>query len=105
MAATRHNPTRRALLGAAVFTPMLAAGSGAASAGRQRWERALSALREAEAAAAAYRAGDYLPAHEIHVATRGRWPIPYDFEADPKAQAAVRASLANSSLSRTGSTP
>lgn len=41
-----------------------------------------------------YRARDYLPAHEIHAALRGRWPIPYDFAADPEAQAAVSASLA-----------
>jgi hypothetical protein len=36
----------------------------------------------------------YLPAHEIHAAIRGRWPIPYDFAADPEARAAVSASLA-----------
>ena len=91
MTAARHNPTRRALLGAAVFAPVLAAGAGA---GRRRWDRALAALREAEAAVAAYRACDYLPAHEIHAAIRGRWPIPYDFAADPEARAAVSASLA-----------
>jgi hypothetical protein len=39
-------------------------------------------------------ARDYLPAHEIHAAVRGRWPIPYDFAADPEARAAVSASLA-----------
>lgn len=95
MTAARHNPTRRALLGAAVFAPVLAAGGGgAAGAGRRRWGRALAALREAEAAVAAYRARDYLPAHKIHAATRGRWPIPYDFAADPEARAAVSASLA-----------
>ena len=42
---------------------------------------------------ASYRARDYLPAHEIHAAIRGRWPIPYDFAADPEARAAVSASL------------
>jgi hypothetical protein len=98
MTAARHNPTRRALLGAAVFAPVLVAGSGgaagAASVGRRRWDRALAALRDAEAAVAACRARDYLPAHEIHAAIRGRWPIPYDFAADPEARAAVSASLA-----------
>ena len=96
MAAARHNPTRRALLGAAFGAPVLLAGGGggAARPGRRRWDRALAALREAEAAVAAYRARDYLPTHEIHAAIRGRWPIPYDFAADPEAQAAVSASLA-----------
>lgn len=104
MTAARHNPTRRALLGAVVFAPVLAVGDGAAGGDTRRgdavgvrwrrWDRALAALREAEAAVAAYRARDYLPAHEIHAAIRGRWPIPYDFAADPEAQAAVRASLA-----------
>ena len=102
MAAARHNPTRRALLGAAVFAPVLAAGGAGAGGGgtegagrrRRRWDLALTALHEAEAAVAAYRARDYLPAHEIHAAIRGRWPIPYDFAADPKARAAVRAALA-----------
>jgi hypothetical protein len=61
---------------------------------RRRWDLALAALRQAEAAVADYRARDYLPAHEIHVAVRARWPIPYDFAADPEARAAVRASLA-----------
>jgi hypothetical protein len=42
---------------------------------------------------AAYRARDYLPAHEIHAAIRGRWPIPYDFAADPVARTAVSAAL------------
>ncbi len=96
MAAARHNPTRRALLGAAVFVPVLAAG-GVAGSGvgrRGRWDRALAALREGEAAVAACRARDYLPAYEIHAAIRGRWPIPYDFAADPVARAAVRAALA-----------
>ena len=96
MTAARHNPTRRALLGAAFGAPVLlaAGGSGAAGSERRRWDRALAALREAEAAVAAYRARDYLPAHEIHAAIRGRWPIPYDFAADPEARAAVSASLA-----------
>lgn len=103
MAAARHNPTRRALLGAAVFAPALGVGGGAAGGGtgrggaagvgRPRWDRARAALRQAEAAVAAYRARDYLPAHEIHRAIRGRWPIPYDFAADPEARAAVSASL------------
>ncbi len=43
---------------------------------------------------ATYRARDYLPAHEIHAAIRGRWPIPYDFADDPEARAAVSAALA-----------
>jgi hypothetical protein len=73
---------------------LVASGTSAEGVGRRRWERALAALREAEAAVAAYRARDYLPAHEIHAAIRGRWPIPYDFAADPEARAAVRASLA-----------
>ena len=95
MTAARHNPTRRALLGAAFGAPVLLAGGGAARPGRRRrWDRALAGLRLAEAAVAAYRARDYLPAHEIHAAIRGRWPIPYDFAADPKAWAAVSASLA-----------
>jgi hypothetical protein len=104
MTAARHNPARRALLGAAVFAPVLVAGSGAAGggtgrggaagAGQRRWERALAALREADAAVAAYRALDYLPAHESHAAIRGRWPIPYDFAADPDSRSTVRASLA-----------
>jgi hypothetical protein len=94
MAAARHNPTRRALLGVAVFAPVLAVGGSAKGAGRRRWDGSLAALREAEAAVAAYRAGDYLPAHQIHIAVRARWPIPYDFAADPEARAAVRASLA-----------
>lgn len=95
MTAARHNPTRRALLGAAVFAPVLATASGGAEgAGRRRWDRALAALREAEAAVAAYRARDYLPAHEIHAAIRGRWPIPYDFAADPEARAVASAALA-----------
>lgn len=96
LTAARHNPTRRWLLGAAVFAPVLCAGggTGGASAGRRRWERALTALRKAEAAVAAYRARDYLPAREIHAAIRGRWPIPYDFAADPEARATVSASLA-----------
>jgi hypothetical protein len=77
MAAARHNPTRRALLGAAFGAPVLAAGGGgAAGVGQRRWDRALAALREAEAAVAAYRAREYFPAHEIHAAIRGRWPIP-----------------------------
>jgi hypothetical protein len=99
MTAARHNPMRRALPGAAVFAPVLAApipgvADLAEGTGRRRWERVLAALREAEAAVAAYRAGDYLPAHEIHAAIRGRWPIPYDFAADPQARAAVSAALA-----------
>lgn len=102
MAAARHNPTRRALLGAAVFAPVLAAaagdagppGGGAAGPRRGRWDWALAALREAEAAVAAYRARTYLPAYEIEHAIRGRWPIPYDFAADPQAQAAIRAAMA-----------
>jgi hypothetical protein len=95
MAAGRHNPTRRALLGAAVFAPVLAAGGVVPKgSGRESWDRALAALREAEAAAAAYRASDYLPAHEIHVAIRARWPTSYDFAIDPEARAVVRASLA-----------
>ena len=57
-------------------------------------DRILAALREAEAAVAAYRARDYLPAHEVHAAIRGRWPIPYDLAADPEARKAVSASLA-----------
>ena len=94
MAAARHNPTRRALLGAAFGAPVLLAGGDGAASGRRRWGRALAALRDAEAAVAAYRARDYLPAHEIHAAIRGRWPIPYDFAANPEARAAVRAALA-----------
>lgn len=99
MVAARHNPTRRALLGAAVFAPVLAVpitgvADPAKGAGWRQWDRALAALREAEAAVAAYRARDYLPAHEIHRAVRGRWPIPHDFTADPEARAAVSASLA-----------
>lgn len=97
MAAARHNPTRRALLGAAFGAPVLLAGGGGggpARPGRRRWDRALAALREAEAAVAAYRASDYLPAHTIHAAARDRWPIPYDLAADPQARAAVGASLA-----------
>jgi hypothetical protein len=97
MTAARHNPTRRALLGAAVFAPVLGVGAGATGAatgaGPRRWDQALAALREAEAAVAAYRASDYLAAHEIHVAIRARWPIPYDFAADPEARSLVRASL------------
>ncbi len=104
MTAARHNPTRRALLGAAFVAPVLAVGDGAAGggtrrgvpagAGRHRWDRAIAALREADAAVAAYRVGDYLPAHEIHAAIRSRWPIPFDFAANPEARATVRASLA-----------
>jgi hypothetical protein len=95
MTAARHNPTCRALLGAAFVAPVLAAaGGGAAGAGRGRWDRALATLREAEAVVAAYRARDYLPAHEIQAAIRNRWPIPYDFAADPEAGATVRAALA-----------
>jgi hypothetical protein len=103
MTAARHNATRRALLGAALVAPVLVAGGvdGAASqadaarAGQRRWDWALSALREAEAAVAAYRASDYLPAHEIHRAIRGRWPMPYDFAEDAEARATVRASMAD----------
>lgn len=65
----------------------------------------LVALREADVAVAAYRARDYLPAHEIHAAIRGRWPIPYDFAADPEARAAVGASLAEFQPFETASTP
>jgi hypothetical protein len=101
MTAARHNPTRRALLGAAFVAPVLgaggkgrASGAGVVGSGRQRWDRALAILREAEAAVAAYRTSDYLPALEVHAAIRARWPIPYDFASDPEARAAVRASLA-----------
>jgi hypothetical protein len=73
---------------------LAAAGGGAPGEGWGRWERALAGLRKAEAAVAAYRVSDYLPAHEIQAAIRGRWPIPYDFAADPDGRATVCAALA-----------
>ena len=95
MAAARHNPTRRALLGAAFVAPVILGRAGsAAGANRGRWERALAAWQHSGAAVADYRTREYLPAHEAQAAIRCRWPIPYDFAADPEARAAAGAALA-----------
>ena len=95
MAAARHNPTRRALLGAAFFAPVVLGRAGsAASGGLARWGRALAAWQRAGVAVAEYRNREYLPAHEAQTAIRRRWPVAYDFAADPDAWAAASAALA-----------
>jgi hypothetical protein len=57
---------------------------------RRSSRRASRASRRASAAAGSRQVSK----HEVHAAFRGRWPIPYDFAADPEARAAVCASLA-----------
>jgi hypothetical protein len=66
MAAARHNLTRRALLGVGVgaWAPLAARGPGRGLGGRPgtllrlRWERAVAALRRAEARLAAFKAAE-----------------------------------------------
>lgn len=94
MAAARHNPTRRALLGAAFVAPVLLGGALPADrANRSRWKHALTGLRQAEAVIESFRRREYLPAHEVYAAVRSRWPMPYDFAADSEAGATVGAAM------------
>jgi hypothetical protein len=100
MAAARHNPTRRALLGAAVALPAILGGRAVAAqaaggADRAKWDRALTAYRRAEAAVGAFRVREYHPAHLAFAAVRDRWSMPYDFTADREAWAAVSAAMAD----------
>lgn len=98
MAAARNNLSRRTVLGAALAAPALFAanaGSGLlVKADRRRWDRALAALRRAEAAVEAFRIHHMHAADHAYQAVRGRWPHGYDFAADPQAHAALIAALA-----------
>jgi hypothetical protein len=92
MAAARHNPTRRAVLGAAVALPACLAADPTRKQRREAvWERALAAYRRAEAALTAYGIDVAGPAERAFQTVRGRWPLNHDFVADPEAQAEVTA--------------
>jgi hypothetical protein len=98
MAAARHNPTRRALLGAALGAPALLAAEAAAPppppAAVRGWHRALSAYRRAETALQSFQREGAATAERAYRAVRDRWPREYDFASDPGAQAIVAAALA-----------
>jgi hypothetical protein len=98
MAVARHNPTRRALLGAALGAPAFLAADTAAPppppAAVRRWDRALSAYRRAEAALQAYQRDQAAPAERAYRAVRDRWPRDYDFGSDPEGRATIAAALA-----------
>ena len=98
MAAARNNLSRRAVLGAAFAAPAVLAGTAEANpihgADRRRWERAIAALRRAEAAVEALRVHRMHPADHAYHAIRDRWPRGYDFSADPEAEATLTAALA-----------
>ena len=78
MAAGRHNLTRRAVLGAAFAAPAVlgdcVAPARAGGADGARWERALAAMRRAEARLAAFREGEMAAADRAYEAVCERWP-------------------------------
>ena len=99
MAAARNNLSRRAVLGAAFAAPAAALATTAEARpvrarDRRRWDRALAALRRAEAKAEAFLLDHVQPADRACHAVRDRWPRNHDFSADRDAQAAVAAALA-----------
>jgi hypothetical protein len=95
MAAVRNNPTRRAVLGAAVAVPVVFAGRAYARPELEaRWDRALTDLRRAEAAEESFCVSHMHPADHAYHDIRDRWPRDYDFESDPEAQAEFRAAFA-----------
>ena len=89
MAAARHNPTRRAVLGAAASLPAWLAAAPAVAQGRMetRWDRALAAYRRAETVLAAYYRNVAGPAERRFQMVRGRWPQDCDFTAELEAKA------------------
>lgn len=95
MAAARNNLSRRAVLGAAFAVPAaLAPTEPARAPDRRRWDRALAALRRAEAEADSFRTRRMRPAERAYRAVRARWPWDYDFTADSDAHAMLVAARA-----------
>src|SRR5687768_2910610 len=88
MAAARHNPTRRTVLGAAVAVPvwLVAAPVAAGEKAQTRWARSLASYWRAEAALVAYSRDVAKPSERIFQAIRDRWPAAYDFAANLEAQ-------------------